>query len=66
MARAETEAMWFGTNADGSELWNGRIDELAFFDKSLSEAEVNRLYQAASEEVSRTQDDYLPMNTQRH
>ncbi len=51
VADGEGNALWFGTDADGLNLWDGRIDEVALFDRVLSEAEVTELYQAALEEM---------------
>lgn len=45
--------IWFGTAASGDNLWNGRIDELALFDRALSESEVADLYRTASDEILR-------------
>lgn len=39
-------SLWFGTAADATGLWDGRIDELAIFDRSLSLDEIAALYQA--------------------
>ena len=55
IANAESETVWFGTRADGLGLWDGRIDELALFDKALSEKDVADLYQAALEELARSE-----------
>ena len=55
MAIRESETVWFGTNADGIGLWNGRIDELALFDKARSDKEIADLYQAALEEMARSE-----------
>ncbi len=53
LAESEADVMWFGTDADGQNLWNGRIDEVVLFDKALSNAEVANLYQAALEEIEK-------------
>lgn len=53
MATSRAATTWFGTNADGSGLWNGRIDELALFDRALHEDDIADLYQAAQEEMAR-------------
>ena len=50
MAACESETVWFGTNVDGFGLWDGRIDELALFDRALSTEDIAALYQAAKEE----------------
>jgi ferric-dicitrate binding protein FerR (iron transport regulator) len=52
VAISDAETTWFGTDADGVGLWNGRIDELALFDKALSDKQIVELYQAAVEELS--------------
>ena len=52
VAISDAETAWFGTDADGVGLWNGRIDELALFDKALSDKQIVELYQAAVEELS--------------
>jgi len=54
IAGSESETIWFGTMSEGRGLWNGRIDELAMFDKALSDQDVADLYQAAVEEMART------------
>ena len=47
VAVSATETVWFGTDAEGTRLWDGRIDELAMFDKALSDSEIAGLHQAA-------------------
>ena len=47
VAASATETVWFGTDAEGTRLWDGRIDELAMFDKALSDSEIAGLHQAA-------------------
>ncbi|MEM9366112.1 MAG: LamG-like jellyroll fold domain-containing protein [Planctomycetota bacterium] len=42
--------LWFGTEPDGSRLWSGRIDEVAWFDRALTRREIEGLYEAAREE----------------
>lgn len=51
LADSDADILWFGTDADGLHLWDGRIDEVALFDRALSEAEVTELYQAALQEM---------------
>ncbi len=51
VAAAESGAVWFGTDPEGVGLWDGRIDELAMFDRALSGAEIAALYRAALEEM---------------
>jgi hypothetical protein len=55
LAESEADVLWFGTNADGQNLWNGRIDEVGLFDKALNNAEVTKLYQAALEEIGKSE-----------
>lgn len=55
VAHVANATLWFGTNAGGIEQFNGRIDELALFDKSLSDAEIAELYQAAMDEIASTE-----------
>lgn len=54
-ATSDSETVWFGTDDDGSGLWSGRIDELALFDKALSDTEIAELYQSVVEEMARSQ-----------
>jgi len=55
LADSETNVLWFGTDAEGLNLWEGRIDEVALFDRSLSDAEVTELYQMALEEMENSE-----------
>ncbi len=55
MTTSDSTSVWFGTGADGSGLWNGRIDELALFDKALSDKDIADLHQAALEEMARSE-----------
>lgn len=52
MANSESDSLWFGTDPDGLRLWNGRIDELALFDRALSAEEITNLHPAALEEMA--------------
>ena len=52
MAAAESATVWYGTGADGAKLWDGRIDELALFDRALHPEDVASLYQVAQETVA--------------
>ncbi len=47
MAASGSETVWFGTDAEGVGLWNGRIDELAMYDKALTDSEIANLHQVA-------------------
>lgn len=49
---AGTGPLWFGTGSGGTGLWNGRIDEVALFDRALAAPEVATLHKAASEQLS--------------
>ena len=53
MAASASETVWFGTDAEGAGLWDGRIDELAMFDKALSDNEIAGLHQAALAQMAR-------------
>jgi ferric-dicitrate binding protein FerR (iron transport regulator) len=54
LAKSADNPIWFGTETNGLDVWNGRIDELALFDKALSETEIIKLYQSALEETARS------------
>lgn len=51
LAASEFEALWFGTDASAKHVWDGRIDEVALFDRALNEEEVVSLYRVAQEEI---------------
>lgn len=51
VADSVADVLWFGTNADGNKLWDGRIDEVALFDRAFSDVDVTDLYEAAIEEM---------------
>ena len=55
LAESKADVLWFGTGADGSHLWDGRIDEVALFDRALSKAEIGILYQMVLEEIERSE-----------
>ena len=55
IAGNETDPIWIGTDAAGFRLWNGRIDELALFDRALSAEEIADLLPAALEEMATTE-----------
>ena len=42
-----SDGLWIGTDPAGDHLWDGRIDELSFFDRALSEDEIQLLFEAA-------------------
>jgi hypothetical protein len=53
MAASSSETVWFGTDAEGTGLWDGRIDELTLFDKALGDEDIAGLHQAALAEITR-------------
>ena len=53
MAVSGSETVWFGTDAEGTGLWDGRIDELAMFDKALADNEIVSLHQTALAQMAR-------------
>lgn len=55
MATSKPGSMWLGTTADRVGLWNGRIDELALFDKALTDDDIAALYQTAQDERARAE-----------
>ncbi len=55
LADSDADVLWFGTDLDGLSLWDGRIDEVALFDRAISDAEVTDLYQAALEEIGKSE-----------
>jgi len=54
IADNKSNSLWFGTDADGVQLWDGRVDELALFDKALSKQDVQDLFRAALDELANT------------
>ncbi|TWU44804.1 FecR protein [Rubripirellula tenax] len=55
LATTDAETVWFGTDARANRVWGGRIDEVALFDRALTEEEVAALYRTAQEEIARSQ-----------
>jgi hypothetical protein len=55
LASNQARALWFGTDSGGVHLWDGRIDEVALFDKALSDAEIKELHEAAVEEIGESE-----------
>jgi hypothetical protein len=47
LRKAEHPPIWFGTTPRGTELWDGRLDEVALFDNSLSAEQIQQLYRRA-------------------
>ncbi|MEL6894918.1 MAG: LamG-like jellyroll fold domain-containing protein [Planctomycetota bacterium] len=54
MTASDSETVWFGTDAEGTRVWDGRIDELALFDRALNENEIAGLFRTAQEEIARS------------
>ena len=54
LATSESDPVWFGTDANAAHVWDGRIDEVALFDRALDEDEVSTLYRLAQEEITRS------------
>lgn len=54
VAASDSDTVWFGTDARATQVWNGRIDEVALFDRALNAQEVAALYRTAQEEIART------------
>ncbi len=55
VADSKTDVLCFGTNSSGQNMWDGRIDEVALFDHALSDAIVSDLYQAALDEIGKSE-----------
>ncbi|GAB5442096.1 MAG: hypothetical protein Fues2KO_24450 [Fuerstiella sp.] len=55
MADSDSDTVWFGTDAKATQVWDGRIDEVALFDRALNEEEIATLYRTAQEEIARSQ-----------
>ncbi len=47
LARRDMSPIGIGTSPAGYSFWNGRIDELALFERALSVKEITDLYQSA-------------------
>lgn len=54
LANAESATVWFGTDPAGTRVWNGRIDEVALFDRAISGDEIAMLYETARKEIDRS------------
>ena len=54
MAASDSGTFWFGTDAEATRVWDGRLDEVALFNRALTEEEVAALYRTAQEEIART------------
>ncbi len=54
MAVSNSDTVWFGTDAEAMRVWDGRIDEVALFDRALNEKEIATLYRTAQEEIAKS------------
>lgn len=54
-AANDSDAVWFGTDASATRVWNGRIDEVALFNRVLTTEEIAELYRTAQVEIARSQ-----------
>lgn len=54
MAASDADTVWFGTDAEATRVWNGRLDEVALFDRALTEKEIAALHRSAQEEIARS------------
>lgn len=54
LATSDSDTLWFGTDASATQIWDGRIDELALFDRALTTKEIAALYRTAQEEMARS------------
>lgn len=54
MASGNSGLVWFGTDADAAQVWDGRIDEVALFDRALNKEEITALFRTAQEEIARS------------
>jgi len=54
MVASESDTVWFGTNANATQVWDGRLDEVALFDRALTQEEIAALYRTAQEEIARS------------
>ncbi|MEL6107519.1 MAG: LamG-like jellyroll fold domain-containing protein [Planctomycetota bacterium] len=50
---SDSDPIWFGAGSASEQHWNGRIDEVALFDRVLTGDEVVSLYRAAQKEIAR-------------
>lgn len=54
LAVSDSDTVWFGTDAKATQVWDGRIDEVALFDRALTSEEIAGLYRTAQEEIARS------------
>ncbi len=51
---SDSDTVWFGTGPQSTQHWNGRIDEVALFDRALNQEEIAALHRTAQQEIART------------
>lgn len=54
VATSDSETLWFGTDARATNVWDGRIDDVALFDRALTVEEVATLHRTAQEQIARS------------
>lgn len=54
LGASHTDTVWLGTDARANQVWDGRIDELALFDRAITAEEIAALYRTAQVEIART------------
>ncbi|WP_436716949.1 LamG-like jellyroll fold domain-containing protein [Roseiconus lacunae] len=54
MAASDADTVWLGTDAEATRVWDGRLDEVALFDRALTEEEIAALHRTAQEEIARS------------
>jgi hypothetical protein len=54
VAASDSDTVWFGTAPGATRVWDGRIDEVALFDRVINADQVVALYRTAQEEIART------------
>ena len=60
IATSKTTPMWIGTDRAGLRLWEGRIDELAVFDRALSADQISDLLTADLVSHGRPFGEFVP------
>ncbi|MEM8671678.1 MAG: LamG-like jellyroll fold domain-containing protein [Planctomycetota bacterium] len=54
MEVSDSNTIWLGTNESATQVWDGRLDELALFDRALTQEEIALLNRTAQEEIARS------------
>ena len=54
VADSDSDTVWFGTDARATQVWDGRLDDVALFDRALAADEIAALYRTAQEEIARS------------